>query len=201
MTPPYGASSRTLLPTSASPVVVRPHVMPHKSNSRQSSPAPVVFQMDDPSEEDHTVVSLAPGEPVEFEDVRLGEKLGEGGFGTVHQGWYLGVEVAVKMLHKDQFPEVLQTKRKDVLREIKDMQSLDHPSLVQFIGACLEEGHICIVTELMSGGSLYAMLHENGTKMETEMQLRMVTQLAEGVGYLHSKHVIHRDLKSSNVVT
>eukprot|EP01066_Platyproteum_vivax_P015946 Platyproteum_vivax@DN6974_c0_g1_i1.p2 len=52
----------------------------------------------------------------------------------------------------------------------------------------------------MSGGSLYAMLHENGTKMETEMQLRMVTQLAEGVGYLHSKHVIHRDLKSSNVV-
>lgn len=91
------------------------------------------------------------------------------------------------------------------MAEIQAIFHLRHPSLVEFVGVCLEPNQVAIITELCLNGSLHSHLH---TKPPTpnlksfNVRRRLAVQLLEGVHYLHSlqPRVVHRDLKSLNVV-
>lgn len=95
---------------------------------------------------------------------------------------------------------------KDIISEIQAVFHLQHPSLVHFIGVCLEPTNFAIVTELCSNGSLHHSLHKTVIKdtffQSFTLRHRIAVQLVEGVQFLHSLQppVIHRDLKSLNVV-
>jgi len=110
-------------------------------------------------------------------------------------------EVAIKQLFWDDTlkPEVIL---KDLAKEIESFRHLRHKRLVQFIGACLDFPHLCLVTEYMPGGSLHHLLHVRKLRLPLHHGVNMCLQLADGVMYLHSQTpcVVHRDLKSQNVV-
>jgi serine/threonine protein kinase len=83
-------------------------------------------------------------------------------------------------------------------REIEALSSLRHPYLVEFIGAT-DVSPYWIVTAFMSGGALYYRLSERPPLSGTRKTI-IAYDVAEGLAFLHSRGMIHRDLKSLNVL-
>eukprot|EP00571_Detonula_confervacea_P014466 CAMPEP_0172305464 /NCGR_PEP_ID=MMETSP1058-20130122/6739_1 /TAXON_ID=83371 /ORGANISM="Detonula confervacea, Strain CCMP 353" /LENGTH=667 /DNA_ID=CAMNT_0013017069 /DNA_START=202 /DNA_END=2206 /DNA_ORIENTATION=+ len=141
------------------------------------------------------------GLPIEevYDGVHTGEVLGEGIAGKVrritHRG--TGIQRAVKRLDLD-----LVTRDEDLNRlldEIKIMCCLDHPNVV-----CLEEvfegeNELFLTQELCEGGDMFDRLEVQPNECYTEAGCaRLIKQIIGSVSYLHSKDIIHRDLKLEN---
>lgn len=144
---------------------------------------------------------LTADERIAYQELQFVEHLGSGEFGQVFRGYYRNQEVAIKQLYWDNavLPEVII---QDLTREIESFRHLRHKRLVSFIGACLEIPNLCLVTEYMPGGSLHHLLHVRKVRLPHLHCINMCLQLADGVTYLHKQQpvVVHRDLKSLNVV-
>lgn len=144
---------------------------------------------------------LTSEERIAYHELQFVEHLGSGEFGQVFRGFYRGREVAIKQLFWDNsvLPEVII---EDLTREIESFRHLQHKRLVGFLGACLEIPNLCLVTEYMPGGSLHHLLHVRKLRLPLLHCINMCLQLADGVMYLHAQVpcVVHRDLKSLNVV-
>jgi serine/threonine protein kinase len=74
------------------------------------------------------------------------------------------------------------------------MKELNHPHIVRYIGCKQEKDNLFIFLEQMTGGSVAQMLKQYGHFPE-HMMRKFAIQLLDGLEYLHSKGVIHRDLK------
>ena len=77
------------------------------------------------------------------------------------------------------------------------LSQLNHPNIVRFYGICVEEKHVYLVTELCS--SSLANLIE-GQSLDVSVKARVSLQVAQGMAYIHSKGIYHRDLKPDNVL-
>ncbi|KAG5547591.1 hypothetical protein RHGRI_013330 [Rhododendron griersonianum] len=75
-----------------------------------------------------------------------------------------------------------------------------HRNVVQFIGACTQSPSLCIVTEFMSGGSVYDYLHKRKGTFKLPSLLRVAIDISKGMDYLHQNNIIHRDLKAANLL-
>ncbi|XP_074558843.1 serine/threonine-protein kinase CTR1-like isoform X2 [Curcuma longa] len=147
-------------------------------------------------------ISLAVDDlKIPWSELVLKERIGAGSFGTVHRAEWDGSDVAVKILMEQDFhPECLR----EFLREVAIMKSLRHPNIVLFMGAVTEPPNLSIVTEYLSRGSLYILLHKNDAKetLDERRRLSMAFDVAEGMNYLHKRNppIVHRDLKSPNLL-
>ncbi|KAL2992700.1 hypothetical protein AAZX31_10G062200 [Glycine max] len=134
-------------------------------------------------------------------DLVLREKIGSGSFGTVHRAEWNGSDVAVKILMEQDF---LAECFKEFLREVAIMKRLRHPNIVLFMGAVTQPPNLSIVTEYLSRGSLYRLLHRSGAKevLDERRRLGMAYDVAKGMNYLHKRNppIVHRDLKSPNLL-
>ncbi|KAE9585414.1 putative protein kinase TKL-CTR1-DRK-2 family [Lupinus albus] len=134
-------------------------------------------------------------------DLVLKEKIGSGSFGTVHRAEWNGSEVAVKILMEQDF---YAERSREFLREVAIMKLLRHPNIVLFMGAVTQPPNLSIVTEYLSRGSLYRLLHKPGAKemLDERRRLSMAYDVAKGMNYLHKRNppIVHRDLKSPNLL-
>jgi len=133
---------------------------------------------------------------VNFTDIEFGTKIGEGNFGAVYEGKYLGSPAAVKKLFfvNDDFMQ------KYIEREMETLTSLHHPNIVQLMGICIENNEVYIVTEFVSGGSLRKRLKNQDYALDWPIKVHIAKNLAMAMTYLHSRNIIHRDLKSHNLL-
>ncbi|KAG6584557.1 TKL protein kinase [Phytophthora cinnamomi] len=142
---------------------------------------------------------------IEYRQLRLGKCISKGGFGLVFTGEYKGRRVAIKKIRPDRSGDVSEI---DVfLKEIIMMAVLYHPRIVEFIGVAWDNlRHLAAVTEFMDNGDLREVLYtfkERGSPLSWEThKTAFALHIAEALTYLHSQHpkVIHRDLKSKNVL-
>ncbi|XP_034740919.1 mitogen-activated protein kinase kinase kinase 20 isoform X2 [Etheostoma cragini] len=130
---------------------------------------------------------------IRFDDIHFYENCGGGSFGSVYRARWISQdkEVAVKKLLK-------------IENEAEILSVLSHRNIIQFYGAIVEAPNYGIVTEYASGGSLYDYLSSDESEgMDMGQIMTWATEMARGMHYLHSEapvKVIHRDLKSRNVV-
>jgi len=87
---------------------------------------------------------------------------------------------------------------KDFEREIDLYRKLHNPLIVEFVGASLIPGMLCMCTELIQRGSLEQLMAE--AEIPLALQLRFAMNIAEAVAFLHSNNVLYRDLKPSNIM-
>ncbi|KAH6806082.1 hypothetical protein C2S51_030913 [Perilla frutescens var. frutescens] len=138
---------------------------------------------------------------IPWTDLVLKERIGAGSFGTVHRAEWNGCDVAVKILMEQDFHA---ERFKEFIREVAIMKQLRHPNIVLFMGAVTEPPNLSIVTEYLSRGSLYRLLHKPGAReaLDEKRRLSMAYDVAKGMNYLHKRNppVVHRDLKSPNLL-
>ncbi|KAM3206441.1 hypothetical protein ACQJBY_061881 [Aegilops geniculata] len=128
-------------------------------------------------------------------------KLGEGGFGPVYKGQFLGgVEIAVKRLASHSGQGIMEFKN-----EVELIAKLQHRNLVRLLGCCSQGEEKILVYEYLPNKSLDFFIFDEHRKslMDWNKRLMIIEGIAEGLLYLH-KHsrlrVIHRDLKPSNIL-
>ncbi|XP_076941532.1 serine/threonine-protein kinase 54-like [Bidens hawaiensis] len=146
----------------------------------------------------------------------FGKVIGRGSFGVVHKGSYQGQTVAVKVLdfgNTRVTKAMMECMKNDFMKEACLWQNLDHPNVTKMIGATMSmktnsrskksktESDCCIVSEFVKGGSLRSYLLKNRKKklpMKTVIQFAL--DIAKGLRYLHSKRIIHHDVKPENIL-
>jgi serine/threonine protein kinase len=134
---------------------------------------------------------------VDIAEVALEELIDTGAFGEVHRGRWRNNTVAVKVIRVG---DVTQQAIESFFREIEVMNCLRHPNVVMMLAACTGAPRLGIVMEYVGGGSLYRLLHVHQRKL-TEQQVKDVaSDVTHGIQYLHSINIMHRDLKSKNVL-
>ncbi|KAK8900194.1 hypothetical protein M9Y10_002517 [Tritrichomonas musculus] len=149
---------------------------------------------------DLTVPELPPNlrTVMKHEEIELGKQIGNGQSGVVKIGKIIktGEIVAVKILHRRALtsPEL-----ESFRREIYSLSVLIHPSLIDFKGYT-EESPFYIVTEYMENGSLFDVLRKNPKALTPTLRSLIAYDVALGIEYLHDRKIIHRDLKSLNIL-
>lgn len=123
--------------------------------------------------------------------------LGRGGFGEVFRGSWRGQPVAIKQLL---LKKLTSRARKEFIQEIDIASKLSHPSLVPLFGAVIEPNCVAMVMELMEGGSLYHLLQDDEKELSWLRRCKIMLDVACGVEYLHAHSIVHRDIKSLNIL-
>ncbi|KAI0383574.1 hypothetical protein F5Y04DRAFT_269858 [Hypomontagnella monticulosa] len=135
-----------------------------------------------------------------FGDYYLGNVIGEGEFGKVKLGWKQdgGVQVAIKLIRRDSVGNNPSRLAK-IYREVAILRGISHPNIVRLHEMSETERHIGIVLEYASGGELFDYIL-NHRYLKDGPARRLFAQLISGVGYLHKKGIVHRDLKLENLL-
>ncbi|XP_019174792.1 PREDICTED: RGS domain-containing serine/threonine-protein kinase A [Ipomoea nil] len=134
-----------------------------------------------------------------WEDLTIGEHIGQGSCGNVYHALWYGSDVAVKVFSKQEYSD-------DIIfsfrQEVSLMKRLRHPNILLFMGAVTSPQRLCIVTEFLPRGSLFRLLQRNTSKLDWRRRVHMALDIARGMNYLHHLNppLVHRDLKSSNLL-
>ena len=174
-------------------------------------------------EENPTLVARASNTSLSPEDgdegnilmarhVIVGHKLGSGFFGDVYQGEWRGIPVALKFVSVEGAEELA--------RESATLDALDHPNVMRLYGLVRRRhpdkpehppnwpGTLsppCIVCELAAGGTFLGFLKKASVAAQHDLgywssMLAKVVGAADGLAYLHSMQLMHRDLKAENLL-
>ncbi|CAH9120476.1 unnamed protein product [Cuscuta epithymum] len=134
-----------------------------------------------------------------WDDLTIGDHIGQGSCGNVYHALWYGSDVAVKVFSKQEYSD-------DVIfsfrQEVALMKRLRHPNVLLFMGAVTSPERLCIVTEFLPRGSLFRLLQRNISRLDWRRRVHMALDIARGMNYLHHLNppLIHRDLKSSNLL-
>ncbi|XP_078740998.1 mitogen-activated protein kinase kinase kinase 13-like isoform X2 [Lampetra fluviatilis] len=124
---------------------------------------------------------------VAFEEIAELQWLGSGAQGAVFLGKFRGEEVAIKKV------------REQRETDIKPLRKLKHPNIIAFKGVCTQAPCFCIIMEYCAQGQLFEVLRV-GRLVSPRLLVDWTCGIASGMHYLHTHKIVHRDLKSPNVL-
>ena len=144
---------------------------------------------------------------IKLEELDFTEKLAQGAYGVVFKGKWRKQLVAIKEIHfresegaeRERFERIVQELR----NEISTLSLLRHRNIVTFMGFCIKPPDTyAIVTEFIEGGSLYDRLHvpKKKANFKWNQKKKIQFQIACACLFLHQQGVVHRDLKSHNIL-
>ncbi|XP_057948084.1 uncharacterized protein LOC131143778 isoform X2 [Malania oleifera] len=156
----------------------------------------------DPSLEDLDINTL---QVIKNDDLEELKELGSGTFGTVYHEKWRGTDVAIKRIKKSCFTGRSSEQERltiEFWREADILSKLHHPNVVAFYGVVQDElgETLATVTEYMVDGSLRRVLLCKDRYLDCRKRLIIAMDAAFGMEYLHSKNIVHFDLKCDNLL-
>ncbi|KAF6352691.1 testis specific serine kinase 4 [Rhinolophus ferrumequinum] len=129
----------------------------------------------------------------------VGKVIGNGSYGTVYEAYYTkqNVRVAIKIISKKKASD--DYLNKFLPREIQVMKVLRHKCLINFYQAIETTSRVYIILELAQGGDVLEWIQRHGACSEP-LAGKWFSQMTLGIAYLHSKGIVHRDLKLENLL-
>ncbi|XP_024051201.1 kinase suppressor of Ras 1 isoform X3 [Terrapene carolina triunguis] len=132
---------------------------------------------------------------IPFEQIELGELIGQGRWGKVYRGKWHG-EVAIRLLEIDGNN---QDHLKLFKKEVMNYRQTRHENVVLFMGACMHPPHLAIITSFCKGRTLHSFVRDPKVSLDINKTRQIAQEILKGMGYLHAKGIVHKDLKSKNV--
>uniref|UniRef100_A0A3Q4A8Q3 non-specific serine/threonine protein kinase n=1 Tax=Mola mola TaxID=94237 RepID=A0A3Q4A8Q3_MOLML len=132
---------------------------------------------------------------IPFEQLEIGEMIGKGRFGKVFHGRWHG-EVAIRLIDIERDNE---DQLKAFKREVMAYRNTRHENVVLFMGACMSPPHLAIITSLCKGRTLYSVVRDAKVVLDVNKTRQIAQEMVKGMGYLHAKGILHKDMKSKNV--
>jgi tRNA A-37 threonylcarbamoyl transferase component Bud32 len=131
-------------------------------------------------------------------EIEKGSLLAEGASAKVFKAKWKGKDVALKVFD----PEHISFSYDEFRRELALLVMLENDNLVPCYGACtqLTNGSLYIISEIMTKGNLKNFIKEMKKFIDLKMILRLTCDIVKGMKWLHSLNIIHRDLKSFNIL-
>ena len=135
-----------------------------------------------------------------FGQYRIIEKLGAGGMGEAYRARdeQLHRDVALKVLPSQLLSD--DSARRLLIREARTASALNHPNICTIHNVGENDGRNYIVMEFLAGRPLSELIAEHEDGLPPDMVIRYGEQIADGLAHAHKHGVIHRDLKSSNIM-
>ena len=131
-------------------------------------------------------------------EVQFGQQIGSGSFGVVYTAKFRGRTVAVKKIHAHALRNAASIS--EFQSEVAVLCTLKHPNILGFMGACTKPPNLMIITEFMGRGTLFDVLHQSQQRITWPMRRKFALDTCRGMRYLHDSKLLHRDLKSSNLM-
>lgn len=129
-----------------------------------------------------------------YYELTFKQKLHDESASKVYIGQWHDQEVAIKTLEG----EIPQNEWNEFVREVKIISRLRNEHIVQLYAVCFEQARPCLVMQYMKQDSLYKVLMQNILTSSQKKQIAL--DIARGLSYLHRENIIHRDLKSANIL-
>ncbi|KYQ92240.1 putative protein serine/threonine kinase [Tieghemostelium lacteum] len=129
-------------------------------------------------------------------DFKLDEKLGDGAYGSVYKGTHkdLGFTLAIKVI------EMKQAEAQSLQNEINILKNCKSPNVVSYFGSLHDENNVWILMDFCALGSIRDII-ESTEKTLNESQIAFVVKnTLQGLIYLHTQAIIHRDVKAANIL-
>lgn len=139
---------------------------------------------------------------IDLRELNMGSAFAQGAFGKLYRGTYNGEDVAIKILERpENDPEKAQLMEQQFQQEVMMLATLKHVNIVRFIGGCRKPMVWCIVTEYAKGGSVRQFLMKRHNRaVPLKLAVKQALDVARGMAYVHGLGLIHRDLKSDNLL-
>merc|ERR1719482_786448 len=139
-----------------------------------------------------------------LDEVKMGKQISQGGFSVVLEATWRSTPCAVKKIFD---PVITEELRAEFENEVKMLRRLRHPNVIIIMAVCRVPPALSILTEFVGGGSLFELLHgppqakrRNSIDCEPASLLPVMQQSSAALAYLHAMLVVHRDVKSHNVL-
>ncbi|XVF54125.1 hypothetical protein PTKIN_Ptkin05aG0155800 [Pterospermum kingtungense] len=132
----------------------------------------------------------------------IGNKFASGRHSRIYRGIYKQRDVAIKLISQpEEDANLANFLEKQFISEVALLFHLRHPNIITFVAACKKPPVFCIITEYLAGGSLRKYLHQQEPySVPHNLVLKLALDIARGMQYLHSQGILHRDLKSENLL-
>jgi hypothetical protein len=143
--------------------------------------------------------SLLDASELSVEDMYiLRDQVATGYASKIHAGIDIttGLKVAIKIVEKNNLSANL---KKGLMTELAVMQEVDHPNLLHIHEIFEKRDRLAIISERLTGGNLIDRIIQRGSFAETDAR-EVIRSLINTVSYLHSKGVMHRDIKLENLL-
>ncbi|CAH9092394.1 unnamed protein product [Cuscuta europaea] len=138
----------------------------------------------------------------DMSELYIGNKFASGRHSRIYRGVYKQRDVAIKLISQPEEDEDLASYLETQFSsEVALLLRLKHPNIITFVAACKKPPVFCIITEYVPGGSLRKYLHQQEPySVPLKLVLKLALDIARGMQYLHALGILHRDLKSENLL-